>query len=88
MDPALSMERAAELLSGRLDDPPSLRLRHFGSYEGFESATQVLISEWLPSSDREPGAFPMMHHFHNDPDQTPVDELATDILLPLKEMRS
>jgi hypothetical protein len=31
------------------------------------------------------GRFPVFHNFINDPDQTPVDELITDILLPLKE---
>lgn len=64
------------------------RLRHVGSYEGLEAATQSLVSEWLLSSGREPADFPLLHHFHNDPDQTPVDELVTDILLPLKEKLS
>jgi DNA gyrase inhibitor GyrI len=40
---------------------------------------------WLPSSGREPADFPTLHNFINDPDQTPVDELMTDILLPLME---
>jgi AraC family transcriptional regulator len=61
------------------------RLRHPGSYDGLETATQNIIGEWLLSSDREPADFPAIHKFLNDPDQTPVDELMTDILLPLKE---
>jgi AraC family transcriptional regulator len=61
------------------------RLRHFGSYDGLEAATQYVIGEWLLSSDREPADFPIFHNFLSDPDQTPVHELMTDILLPLKE---
>jgi len=60
------------------------RLRHLGSYDGLESATQYVAGEWLPTSGREPAHFPTFHNFLNDPDQTPVDELMTDILVPLK----
>lgn len=63
-------------------------LRHFGSYEGLESATQHVMGEWLLNSGREPADFPIFHKFINDPDQTPVDELMTDILLQLKERTS
>ena len=63
-------------------------LRHFGSYDGLEASTQYVVSEWLLSSGREPADFPIFHHFHNDPDQTPVEELITDILLPLQERPS
>jgi len=59
-------------------------LRHFGSYDGLEAATQHVVGEWLLSSGREPADFPTFHNFINDPDQTPVDELMTDILVPLK----
>jgi AraC family transcriptional regulator len=64
------------------------RLRHFGSYDGLEAATQYVIDDWLLSSGREPADFPAFHNFLNDPDQTPVHELMTDILLPLKERPS
>lgn len=60
-------------------------LRHFGSYDGLEAATQYVVGEWLVSSGREPADFPIIHHAHNDPDQTPVDDLVTDILMPLQE---
>lgn len=58
-------------------------LRHFGSYDGLEGATQLVVGKWLLSSSREPADFPVFYNFLNDPDQTPVDELITDILLPL-----
>jgi AraC family transcriptional regulator len=60
-------------------------LRHLGSYDGLEAATQYVAGEWLLTSGREPAHFPISHNFLNDPDQTPVDELMTDILLLLKE---
>ena len=59
------------------------RLRHFGSYDGLEVATQYVVGEWLLSSGREPADFAVFHNFLNDPDQTPVHQLMTDVLLPL-----
>jgi AraC family transcriptional regulator len=61
------------------------RVRHSGSYEGLEAATQAFVSDWLLRSGHEPADFPIVHHFLNDPDQTPVNELATNILLPLAQ---
>jgi AraC family transcriptional regulator len=63
-------------------------LRHYGSYDGLEAATQYVMGEWLLSSGREPADFPIFHNFINDPDQTPLDELMTDVLLQLKERTS
>ena len=62
------------------------RLRHFGSYDGLEVATQYVVGEWLLSSGREPADFAVFHNFLNDPDQTPVHQLMTDVLLPLTGM--
>jgi len=59
------------------------RVRHSGSYDGLEAATQLLLSDWLLRTGREPANFPIVHQFISDPDKTPVNELATDILLPL-----
>ena len=59
------------------------RLRHFGSYDGLEATTQNLVGDWLPASAWEPANFPVFHHFTSDPDDTPVEELVTDVLLPL-----
>jgi AraC family transcriptional regulator len=59
------------------------RLRHLGSYDGLEATTQNLAGDWLPASGWEPANFPVFHHFISDPDTTPVEELVTDILLPL-----
>lgn len=59
------------------------RVRHFGSYDGLEAATQRFLGDWLLHSCHEPADFPIVHQFLNDPDHTPENELATDILLPL-----
>jgi len=63
------------------------RVRHSGSYDGLEPATQTLVCDWLLRSGHEPADFPIVHHFLNDPDQTPVSELATEILMPLAPQR-
>jgi AraC family transcriptional regulator len=60
------------------------RVRHAGSYDGLESTTQYLVGEWLPASGREPADFPAFHQFLNDPDHTPVNELLTDVYLPIR----
>ena len=58
-------------------------MRHAGSYDGLESTTQYLVGEWLPASGREPADFPAFHLL-NDPDHTPVNELLTDVYLPIR----
>jgi AraC family transcriptional regulator len=60
------------------------RLRHQGSYDALEDLDQYLVGEWLPDSGEEAADFPVFHRFLNDPDQTPVEELQTDVLLRLK----
>lgn len=67
-----------------LSGGPVARLRHHGSYEGLEAATQILIEDWLLPSGREPADHPIFNHYLNDPDQTPEADLITDIFLPLK----
>jgi AraC family transcriptional regulator len=66
-----------------LPDGDYARARHLGAYDGLEAATQSVVSEWLLQSDREPADFPIIHQFLNDPDETAVQDLKTDILLPL-----
>lgn len=63
---------------------PYACLRHHGSYDGLEDATQRLIGAWLPLSGREPADAPLHYHFHNDHEQTPEAELVTDVMLPLR----
>jgi AraC family transcriptional regulator len=62
---------------------PAARVRVLGSYDGLDAAHEFLYGTWFPTSERELADTPLVHHFHNDPDQTPVDELVTDVYLPL-----
>jgi len=59
-------------------------VRLMGPYDGLEALQQRLAGEWLVQSGREPADFPTIHHFLNDPDETPPQELVTEILLPLR----
>jgi AraC family transcriptional regulator len=63
---------------------PYARLRHTGSYDALQDETQRLVEDWLLWSGEEPADAPIVHHFLNDPDETPEVELLTDILLLLK----
>lgn len=64
------------------------RVRHTGAYHGLDALAQHLIGEWLPGSGEEPADFPMIHQFLNDPDETPEEALATDILLLLADRQT
>lgn len=86
------------LALGKVKDPtPPLRLlflpggeyavlRHKGAYDALDDLNQYLVGEWLPSSGREPADFPVYHQFLNDPDHTPLEDLLTHVLLPLKQL--
>ena len=62
-------------------------IRKIGSYDDLEETDQSLI-RWVVASDRTPADFPLVHHFHDDPDETPVEKLRTDILLLLEPKES
>lgn len=57
-------------------------LRHVGSYQGFHAKYQWLYGVWLPNSGREPHSAPL-EIYRNNPQDTPEDELITDICIPL-----
>ncbi len=59
-------------------------VRHKGPYEGLGEAWGKLMTEWLPSSGREPDMRPCFEVYVNDPRTTPAEELLTDIYMPLK----
>lgn len=94
--PVSGLRYDACLALGDADPPSPLRLhllpdglhaqlRHVGSYDALEALDQWLVGAWLPTSGYEPADAPLYHHFHNDPDTTPEEELVTDILLPLQQ---
>ncbi|WCT73549.1 AraC family transcriptional regulator [Sphingomonas naphthae] len=59
-------------------------IRHVGDYDALEAIDQYLVGEWLPASGREPADAPLIHHFLTDPENTPVEQWTTDVLLPLR----
>ena len=84
LDPvAVSPPPPLPLRSMVLPAGPHARLRIHGPYDGLQDATQWLVGVWLPRSGHEPADAPVLHRFHNDPEQVSAAELVTDILLPL-----
>lgn len=93
--PVDQLRYAAALALGAADPPPPFqrldlasgryaRMRHCGSYDGLQGATQALVV-WLLVSGEEPADAPIIHQFLNDPEETPEADLLTDILLPLQD---
>jgi AraC family transcriptional regulator len=62
-------------------------LRHDGSYDDLEDTDQALI-EWAIASGRKPADLSLVHHFLDDPDERPADELRADVLLLLEPMEA
>jgi len=59
-------------------------LRFKGAYQGIKICYDHLFGKWLPNSGEEPADAPSYEIYLNDPAETPVDELLTEIYLPLK----
>ncbi len=59
-------------------------LRHTGPYERLSDAYAWLCGVWLPRSGREAAAAPPLEFYRNYPPQTPLDQLITDVHLPLE----
>jgi len=57
---------------------------HKGSYDNLHLSYKWLYGQWLPSSGREPKYGPSLEIYRNSPDNTPPEELITDICIPLK----
>ena len=54
-----------------------------GPYSLLLDAYRGLYGQWLPQSGREPADIPSMEIYHNNPGDTPPEELLTEIMLPL-----
>lgn len=57
---------------------------HKGPYENLEKTYAELMGGWLMTSGRELRDIPSYELYLNSPDQTPPEELLTEIYLPLK----
>lgn len=59
--------------------------RHKGPYEEMEKSYMWLYGVWLPQSGREPAPGPGYEEYLNSPENTPPQELLTEISLPLAD---
>ena len=57
---------------------------HEGPYAELGVAYRWLYGQWLPTSGREPADGPPFEVYLNNPEDTPPDELITEIHIPLK----
>lgn len=57
---------------------------HRGPYSQLGESYAKLCGQWLPASGREPGSTPCFEIYRNSPQNTPPDQLITDIYLPLQ----
>ncbi len=55
-----------------------------GPFSGIANAFKRMFAEWFPASGREYRMDPCWEIYHNNPDNTPEDELLTDLCVPLK----
>ncbi|MDX5595259.1 AraC family transcriptional regulator [Pseudovibrio sp. SPO723] len=63
---------------------PHAVLRYVGPYAGLDTPYTYLFGEWLPKSGREVRNSPSFEIYLNSPQDTPANELITDIYLPLE----
>ena len=59
-------------------------LTYKGPYASIKVAYDYLFGRWLAETGREPDDAPCYEHYLNGPDDTPPDELLTEICLALK----
>ena len=60
---------------------------HKGPYENLEKTYATLMGKWLPESGREYGGGVDFELYVNSPDQTPPEELLTEVYMPLKPLK-
>lgn len=57
---------------------------HRGPYEKLSDTYARLCGEWLPQIGREPASAPSFEIYRNNPQNTPPEELITEIHVPLQ----
>ncbi len=58
--------------------------RHVGPFQDLGETYYRLIGHWLPLDGREPGEPPCIEQYWNNPEDTPPEELETDVFLRLR----
>lgn len=63
--------------------------RHHGAYSGFADTYATLMGQWLPAHGYEPlPGLPSIEFYRNSPDQTPEEQLVTDICVPVRNAKA
>ncbi|MGD9126854.1 MAG: GyrI-like domain-containing protein [Planctomycetia bacterium] len=74
----------SEVVVQTIEAGPYAAYVHKGSYDGLMEVYTKLYREWLPASGHEAAAKPCLEFYLNHPEQTPPEELLTEICIPLK----
>jgi AraC family transcriptional regulator len=86
-DAALIVQPTAKLppalVEGTLAGGRYARTTHLGSYAGLGDAWARFLGRWLPPSGHRIGAGPSYEVYVTDPRTTPVEQLRTDLYVPL-----
>ncbi len=56
---------------------------HKGSYTKLADVYGGLMGQWMPKHNHQPAAGPCLEYYKNNPQDTPEEELLTDICVPL-----
>ena len=59
---------------------------HKGSYDNLIGAYGFVCGQWLPQSGREISSAPSIEIYRNNPEDTPEEELITEIYVPLESV--
>ncbi|WP_461208321.1 AraC family transcriptional regulator [Desulfocurvus sp. DL9XJH121] len=57
---------------------------HRGTYANLAQTYAAICGQWAPANGREILSAPSIEHYLNAPDETPAEELLTDVYVPLK----
>ena len=61
---------------------------HEGPYDRLSDTYAILFGRWCRENDREPGEPPALEFYLNDPNDTPPDDLLTEVWVPLIDLKA
>ena len=76
--------QAKQIRRGQIPGGEFAVARHVGPYQELGETYERLIGHWLPLAGREPGVPPCIEQYWNSPEDTPPEELETDVFLRLR----
>ena len=77
------VDKDPELIVTTIPAMPCAQLIFKGAYAELNTAYDFLFGSWLPNSNHEPGDFPAIEEYLNDPKKVPPSQLLTAIHCPL-----